>query len=342
MPDSEKDASDVTADFIADDEGLLFACKLDGSGSATMMSWAEIHDWRAEDGALWVHLERNSPNVAHWLSSHSGGLSQPTINALLAEETRPRVFHGNRGTVAIVRGVNLNEDAHPEDMISLRLWSDGTRVISLRNRKLMSVRDVLTQLVDEASGPANAAELFERLISCLVMRMSETVSSYDDRLDDIETHMDIKKAATLRRALSEMRQDTILLRRHISPLREAMDNLLQNPPKWLDTTSRMHLRESIDRLLRYVESLDTARERSMVIKDDIANQLSESTNRTLYVLSIISAIFLPLGFLTGLLGINVGGMPGMDNPYAFWISAFVMTTIVAVEIVVLKRLKWLG
>ena len=347
MSDIDDDASNLTSDsipsdFVADEKGLLFACRLDGNGSATMMTWAEIQSWRPEEGPIWVHLDRKSPNVANWLSSHSGGLSQPTINALLAAETRPRVFHGNKGTVAILRGINLNDDADPEDMISLRLWCDGKRVISLRNRKVMSLRDVLAQLLDQANGPATAAELFERLISRLVLRMSETVSGYDDQLDDIETDMDIKQASSLRRALSEMRRETIMLRRHLSPQREALNHLLLDPPKWLDATSKMHFRETIDQLLRYLESLDTARERTMIIKDDIANTLSESTNRTLYVLSIISAIFLPLGFLTGLLGINVGGMPGMDNPYAFWISAVLMVGIVALEIIILKRLKWLG
>jgi len=101
------------------------------------------------------------------------------------------------------------------------------------------------------------------------------------------------------------------------------------------------MRDSADRLTRYVEELDAARERSMIIKDDIANQLSESANRTLYVLAIISGVFLPLAFLTGLLGINVGGMPGVENPSAFWIFCGMIVVLLIIELIIFKRLKWL-
>ena len=73
----------------------------------------------------------------------------------------------------------------------------------------------------------------------------------------------------------------VALRRYLSPQREAMTGLLMDPPDWLSERSRYSLSETDDRLLRYVEELDAARERAIVIKDDIANQLSEAANRTL-------------------------------------------------------------
>ncbi len=110
------------------------------------------------------------------------------------------------------------------------------------------------------------------------------------------------------------------MRRYLAPQREALSTLHIDAPGLAGRgTARPPLRETADRLTRYVEELDAARERSMIIKDDIANQLAEAANRTLYVLAIISGIFLPLAFLTGLLGINIGGMPGVESASAFWI-----------------------
>ncbi|MDA8870771.1 zinc transporter ZntB, partial [Rhizobiaceae bacterium] len=74
---------------------------------------------------------------------------------------------------------------------------------------------------------------------------------------------------------------------------------------------------------------------------DIANQLAENSNKTLYILAIISAVFLPLGFLTGLMGINIGGMPGVENGYAFWIFCGVMIVLLKIEIAIFRLLKWL-
>jgi zinc transporter len=69
--------------------------------------------------------------------------------------------------------------------------------------------------------------------------------------------------------------------------------------------------------MRYIEELDTIRDKVSLIQEELSNKLSEQMNKKMYVLSIISVIFLPLTFLTGLLGINVGGIPGAQNENAF-------------------------
>lgn len=171
--------------------------------------------------------------------------------------------------------------------------------------------------------------------------MAPTVAAFDEKLDNLEANLDFSRANETRRKLSDLRQDAVILRRYVFPQREALNNLMSDPPVWMEERGRLHLRETIDRLLRYIEELDAARERAMVIRDDISNQLAESTNKTLYVLSIISAVFLPLGFLTGLLGINIGGIPGIDNPYAFWIACLMMVSVIIAELIVFRRLKWL-
>ena len=326
---------------IPDTDGLLFACLLDGEGGAALLTWDELGQWTPEQGGLWLHLDRSSSTVQTWLETTSG-LTAPTVSALLAEETRPRVFRGQRGMVAILRGINFNSDSAEKNLVAIRMWSDGQRLITIRQEKLLTPRDLLAELVENQSGPRTASQLFERLIARLVERMAETVDTFDDALDDIETSLDIRNASVARRELSDVRQNTIELRRYLTPQRDALNNLHMDPPSWLEERSRMQLRETVDRVSRYVDSLDSARERSLVIKDDITNQLSESTNKTLYVLSIISAIFLPLGFLTGLMGINVGGMPGVNNSYAFWITTGLMTIIVLAELIIFRKLKWLA
>lgn len=324
-----------------EDNGLIFACELDGEGSASLISWDSLTDLESDERPLWIHLDKNAPAVRKWLIEQSG-LTEPTIGAMLADENRPRTFRGAKGVVTILRGINTNPDSEAEDMVALRLWSDGKRVISLRHRKLMTPRDILGQLIEHKNGPSNVSQLYERLITRLTERISSTVMSYDERLDNMEIEFDIQQASRARRSLAELRQDIVLLKRYISPQRDALNSLLMDPPAWLDATSRVFLRETADRLQRFVEELDTARDRSVVIKDDIANQLAESTNRTLYILSIVSAIFLPLGFLTGLLGINVGGMPGVDSPVAFWTVAILMTGTAVLELIIFKKLKWLN
>jgi len=323
-----------------EDDGLLFGCLLNGTGSAKLVGWREVETWRDGGAPLWVHLDRESPRVQHWLM-HLSGLTAQTVEALLAEETRPRVFRGKRGFVTILRGVNSNPGEEPDDMIAMRMWSDGQRVITIRQQKLLTTRDVLAQLIELETGPKTASDLYERLIFRINEKMSDTVESYDEQLDRFEDQLDVSRATEQRRQLSELRQSMNNLRRYIWPQKEALGNLLAAPPDWFTDECRLRLRETIDRLLRYIEEIDAARERAVVAKDDIANQLAEATNKTLYILAIVSGVFLPLAFLTGLLGINVGGMPGVENDNAFWIFCGVMTALLGLELLIFKRLKWL-
>ena len=96
-----------------------------------------------------------------------------------------------------------------------------------------------------------------------------------------------------------------------------------------------------DRLAQYIETLDSIRERAAVSQEELVNQISEESNSRMYVLSIVSAIFLPLGFATGLLGINVGGIPGAENHYAFAIFIGILVALAGGLLVFFRYKKWL-
>ena len=335
-----KRLSEQEFDTLSAQNGLRFACLLDGSGGGQIGGWADVTDWVESGPMLWAHMDRSSERVHTWLRENSG-IPADAVSALLAEETRPRVFDTDGGTVAILRGVNTNPGADPEDMVAVRMWCDGKRLITLRYHKLVSPEDVLRRILVHQDGPKSIPQTFDHLICRLNERMAPTISAIEEQVDDLEAALDISMATTQRQDLTQLRQNAVLLRRYIAPQREALNMLLVRPPEWLDEQSHAHFRDTADRLQRYLEELDATRERALVLKDDLTNQLAESSNKTLYVLAIISAIFLPLGFLTGLMGINIGGMPGVDHPYAFWVFCGVMVGLLIFEIVLFRKLRWL-
>lgn len=321
-------------------DGLAFACKLDGNGGATLGGWADVPEWQASGIHHWVHLDAGSQQAQRWLREDSG-LTPVTVEAMLAEDSRPRAFFGKRGTIAILRGVNTNLGEDPEDMVSLRMWSDGVRVITLRQQRLMTPRDILAKLIQEAAGPEDAPQLFERLINRLTERVGVVVNGFDDRLDLFEIDLSNLAPTEARQQLQKIRQDIVVLRRYLAPQREAVATIYAEPPPWLDEFSRLRLREISNRVLQFIEILDAARDRAVVLEDAAANQMAERMNRNMYVISVMAAIFLPLGFVTGLLGINVGGMPGVENSAAFWITCVGVLVILGLELALFRMLKWI-
>ncbi|QLC26620.1 zinc transporter ZntB [Parasphingopyxis algicola] len=335
-----------TADNLTDrapleeTEGLIFACSLDGAGGAKRIGWDGVESWTPEDAPLWLHVNGAADRVRDWLSG-AGGLTEPTAGAMLSPESRPRVFHGAKGFVVILRGINLNPGSAVEDMVALRMWSDGRRLITVREEKLRTVRDLYERLIASDNGPRTIAELFVELVDRLTERIGSVVLEYDDRLDAIEAQADQGDPEDLRRQLGNLRQELVGLRRYLGPQREALNRMMAEAPDWIDERQKLTLRETTDRSQRHIEEIDAARERAIVLKDDVANRLNEQLNRNLYVLSIVAAIFLPLSFLTGLLGINVGGMPGVDDGDAFWITCAALAVLLIVELLIFRKLKWL-
>jgi len=321
-----------------DEDGLISGFLLDGQGGGTEVGWQAIRDWQPDRGVLWVHLDRNSERACRWVDAESG-LDEVTADALLAEETRPRAVAMAQGLLVILRGVNLNPGADPEDMVSLRVYVDDTRIITVRLRRLMAVAD-LTERVKNGQGPRTAGDFLTMVADLLVARMEPVIDSLGQGADRLETQLTSLRPVRARQDLRNLRHTAIVLKRYLTPQRDVMGRLQLEQHDWLSHHNRIALREVGDRIARYVEELEEVRERTAVLQDELLNQLSETTNRTIYILTIVAAIMLPLSFVTGLLGINVGGMPGVDEPLAFWVVCLLLVAFGAAEIWIFRKLKW--
>lgn len=320
-------------------DGLAHAYLLDGLGGAKPLTWLEVESWQPSMGKLWLHFFYSDPDVQAWMHEKSG-LDPLIAQALLSEDTRPRAAAIDDGLLIALRGVNLNPGADPEDMVSIRLWADKNWVVSTHQRTLLSTKDVLTKL-DRGKGPTNNAELIVHLCDSLIWRMSDTVDVLEDRMAELEESTLADNRTALRYELSSLRRQTISLRRYLSPEREAINRIISEDVSWFTSENRMKLHEVGDRLARHLEDIDAVRERATVTHEELLSRASEQLNERLYVLSILSAIFLPLTFFTGLLGINVGGIPGAENTQAFAIFVVILAIIVALQIWLFKYKKWL-
>ena len=318
---------------------VIYACGFKGDGRGETLLDDDIGKVLKDDALGWVHLDANSPDMAQWLKEEVPYLDHLIIEALLADETRPRILEFDHGALLILRGVNLNEDAKPEDMISVRLWIDEHRIISIQRRPLKAIRDI-REMLENGRGPKNSGDFIAFLASRLFERMEPVFSDLDERLDDIEEKVIEEPDISDRQGITVIRKQAILFRRYIAPQKDAIAALRVSDQPWLDQMHKRRLQESLDRVTRYVEDLDTIRERAQIVKDELANALSDRMNKNMYVLSVIAAVFLPLGFLTGLLGINVGGIPGADNPDSFAIFCVSLVVLIVLQIVIFKKMKW--
>ncbi len=318
---------------------FLHSYVLDRNGGRRIVDEAGVDAWTPDQGLLWVHFDVNNPTSRSWLEDKSD-LPYAVIDALLAGETRPRSHISDAGSLVVLRGVNTNPGDDPEDMVSVRVWIEAHRIISTRRRRLLSVQDLRAAL-DEGIGPATSGEFLTMLIARLADRIGDFVNDIEERIGTIEDLGLQEGPAKLRQAISGLRRQVAGVRRFLAPQRDALDRLYRHPGGLMSDVEVQDLREEADRLTRYLEDIDLARERLVVLQEEMLALMAQEQNTRMYVLSVVAAVFLPLTFITGLLGMNVGGLPGLESPYGFIASAVIMVLAGAVLLVFFRWKKWL-
>lgn len=311
--------------------GLIHALTLDGQGGVT-----DAHPMPVDQLNIgtWLHFQADDEDAQCWLSEVSG-LNDVAAGALTAEDTRPRVLRRGDNLLLTLRGATSQTIESGQDLVSLRIWTNGHSLISARKQGLAATDYLLNELA-AGEGPKSTVELITHWADLIVDDMSDEVQSIEGEMSRIEEEVLSETGVASRSDVLMLRKKLIMLRRHIAPQREAVARLTAETPTWLDEMSRVRLRDITDRLVRYIEVIDQVTSRAALVQDEIAAQISDSMNRRTYIFTVVAAIFLPLGFITGLLGVNVGGVPGVDDPGAF-LQLVIACTLIGVGLIAAFR-----
>lgn len=314
---------------------VLFAYRFEEVGGVTPVEASAAME---AGEPLWVHLDSNHRRARSWLKSHTG-LDAHLLDALLDEETRPRAIRDEGAALILLRTVNLNEGSDPEDMVTLRIYADEKKIITMRGRRLRAAADV-EEYLKGTKLKITCGGVLCLLVDALSDRMSPVLEALDDNLDAAEEHVIEHADTDLRSEINSIRRQAIMFRRYIAPQRDAIYQIRNLGFDWLSERQHEHLLESHNHVQRYTEDLDAIRERAQIVKDELATILSDRMNRNTFILTVVAAIFLPISFLTGLLGINVGGIPGAENDSAFMVCVVVLAAVVCLQVVLFKWMKW--
>lgn len=321
------------------ESGLICAYLLDGKGGGKSLGWDEVYQWKPSKGTLWLHLDYTGAESRRWLADASG-IDEITQGALLAHDPRPRSVADDKQILLIVRGVNMNQGAEPEDMVSMRIFADTSRVVTLRHRRNNAAKDA-RKMIEAKSGPKRVGQFLVTLVDLLLDGISLVSDDVDDVVSRLEDDVLTSDNEELRHAMAEARRRAIALRRHVAPERDVLSKLQNERLGWLTAVDRARLGEMADRMTRILEDLDSARDRAAVTQEELASRQAGQMNKRIYVLSIITSVFLPMGLITGLLGVNVGGIPLQGDPRGFAILLAVMGAMLVCLLVLFRIKRWL-
>ncbi len=281
-------------------------------------SMADALAARSSSGFVWIHLQSEQQHSEMALDELPSELPVAVTRALTATETRPRCEPFETGVLVNMRALRLDDhEAGDGDILaSIRLWAQKGLLISVCFRPTSVIAPVEAQFL---AGMLNdPGDVIIALAVTAAEQLDERVAAIGDEVDEIECTIDRHTPFSERRRVTQIRTQAISYRRFVVPQRQALERMAALPLDWLDAGERDALREAADRFARMGEELESVRERSAVLHEELTDLRSEKIDRRSLQIAIVAMIFLPLTFITGLLGMNVEGIPYATAPWAFW------------------------
>ncbi|NOH65543.1 CorA family divalent cation transporter [Vibrio rotiferianus] len=277
----------------------------------------------------WYHCERGHVATRDWLEFNT--IPRSTIDNLLADESRPS-FHqlDQENFLLILRGINMNANASPEDMLSIRILYYNGALISTRktpSRAIMDIREALA----EQKGPQSLASLLNHMIDGL----NGKIDAYLDVIENTLNEFDVSDESTYKHISAQ--KALMSIKRFIRPQQYAIRDLIESEAPLVITRPHQY-RFAHNNIIRINETIDFFLGEVELFQEEIRHRREQKTNKNSYLFTLVATIFLPTSFLTGLLGINIGGIPGVDSTMAFTWFCVALGVIFGLEVILLKYL----
>lgn len=313
----------------------IHAYQLDGKGGILPIT---NETQATETQPCWLHIDYEKEESQSWLNN-TELLPDSFRDALSGDSCRPRVSRQGDGTLVILRSINLNSESLPDPLVTLRIYLTDNLIISTRHRPVQAVDDVLADL-QKNTGPTQVGGWLVDILDSLTEQVSDFIDDIHGRVIELEDGL-MDQEVPERGVIALIRKQLIVLRRHLMPQRDVFSRLASERLPWMSNDDRHRMQDIADRLGRGLDDLDSTIARTAVIVDEINSLLADSLNRRTYTMSIMAMLFLPATFLTGLFGVNLGGIPGASKPAAFGIFCVCLVAVVGGILWWLRRSKWI-
>jgi zinc transporter len=321
--------------FEREDLGVLWAYQLFPGEPASELNPAAAQAWLQNpqsEGFLWLHLNLANNAALPWLKA---GVELPdAFDEALASATRStRIERDEDALIGVVNDVSFDFSFEPTDTATLWVLADRRLLVTCRRQPLRSV--------DKLRGVVKAGETFRSSVDLLAHLMRDQadvlidiVRKASQRVDEVEDQLLAGRLQTKRLRLGQLRRLLVRLQRLLAPEPGSLFRLLQHPPAWVGEDDIQELRQSTEEFSVALRDIGALQERIKLLQEEIAAQVAESNNRTLFVLTTVTVLALPINLIAGLFGMNVGGLPLAEARHGF-------ATVVSLVVGLTALLAWL-
>ena len=327
----------IAASYGGDEAGLICGYLFDAAADQPVRSLdsaqaaERLGDWNSSnpDAYLWLHFNFSHAQAERWVQRHAG-LPDAFFESLHSGLASTRIEQADDMLIAVINDLHFEFNFDSSDISTMWIGVGAKLVVTARTKPLRSV-DALRTAVKAGDAPRSTTELLEHLLREQASALVDIVRGVTARIDDIEDDLLAGRREVKRARLGTLRRLLVRLQRLLAPEPAALFRLLQSPPAWMDEADVDELRGSTEEFSVVLRDMLSLQERIKLLQEEIAASVNEDNNRSLFVLTVVTVLALPINILAGMFGMNVGGIPFADNKHGFWIVVAIVLgfTVVA-------------
>lgn len=277
---------------------------------------------------LWLHFNLSHAQAVRWMERHAD-LPAAFFDALKDRSVSTRIERDDDTLIAVLNDAHFDFAFEPSDIATLWTSVAPHLMVTGRTRPLRSV-DALRTALRTGNAPSSSVALLAELMRTQASGLVDIVRGVTQRIDDIEDALLAGRLDHKRARLGVLRRLLVRLQRLMAPEPAALFRLLQHPPAWMGADAAQELRDSTEEFSVVLRDMQGLQERIKLLQEEIAASVQEANSRSLFVLTVVTVLALPINILAGLFGMNVGGVPLADNAHGFWVIVAVVAAFTAV------------
>lgn len=182
--------------------------------------------------------------------------------------------------------------------------------------------------------------LLYRLIDTIVDSYYVVLENIGQKVESIEDRISADPTIEDFREIQALRKEFIYLRKMVYPLREALNKVIKNESDFIEDRTIKYFSDVYDHVIHLIDSLDTYKDVTSTLMDLYMNTINYKMNEVMKVLTVISAIFIPLSFIAGVYGMNFTHMPELDWPYGYFTVLGIMAAVFLGMVGYFRYKKW--
>jgi zinc transporter len=327
-------ASLPDSNYGSDQHGLIWGYRFTAGHAAEVVTTstflAEAANSKPGDSPafFWLHFSLANTSSESWMRQHLN-LPEAFFESLRGEESFARLENADNMLVAIVHDVLFGSTLESSAVGTTSLCIGPSLLVSARLRPLHSI-DKLRETVRAGYHFNSSVELLAQLLHQQSEVLTGILRQATTRIDQLEDRFLANRGSATRAELGALRRSLVRLQRLLAPERTAFFRMLNRPLPWIAHDDLQELRQAAEEFSTSLHDSMALAERVKLLQEELAAFNNEQTGRTLFVLTVVTVLALPINLTAGLFGMNVSGIPLMDHPHAFTLIVAGLITLTAV------------